>query len=153
MLDRFGRLHTYLRVSVTDRCNYRCVYCLPAEGVTWMPREDVLSFEEIARVVRVMAGMGLRRVRLTGGEPTVRRDIERLVAAVAAVPGIVDVAMTTNAHRLASQARKLKAAGLSRVNVSLDSLDAARFREITRGAISPRWWPGSRAPSRRGCCR
>lgn len=133
MLDRFGRLHTYLRVSVTDRCNYRCVYCLPAEGVTWMPREDVLSFEEIARVVRVMAGMGLRRVRLTGGEPTVRRDIERLVAAVAAVPGIVDVAMTTNAHRLASQARKLKAAGLSRVNVSLDSLDAARFREITRG--------------------
>lgn len=118
-----------------------------------MLAEDVLSFEEIARVVRVMAGMGLRRVRLTGGEPTVRRDIERLVAAVAAVPGIVDVAMTTNAHRLASQARKLKAAGLSRVNVSLDSLDAARFREITRGAISPRWWPGLRAPSRRGCCR
>ena len=87
-MDRFGRVHNYLRVSVTDRCNFRCVYCLPAEGVTWLPRESLLGFEEIARVVRVMAGMGLRSVRLTGGEPTVRRDLPALVEAIAAVPGI-----------------------------------------------------------------
>lgn len=133
LLDRFGRLHSYLRVSVTDRCNFRCVYCLPAEGVTWRPRDEVLRYEEIARIVRVMATMGLRRVRLTGGEPTIRKDIEQLVAAVAAVPGIEDVSMTTNAHAFAAQAGALKAAGLRRVNISLDSLDARRFGEITRG--------------------
>lgn len=133
LLDRFGRLHTYLRVSVTDRCNFRCVYCLPESGTTWLPREDVLRYEEIARIVRVMAPMGLRRVRLTGGEPTVRKDIEALVAAVAAVPGLAEVAMTTNAHRFAGQAAALKAAGLRRVNISIDSLDAARFAQITRG--------------------
>ncbi len=133
LLDRFGRIHNYLRVSVTDRCNFRCVYCLPEEGVTWLPRQSLLGYEEIARVVRVMAGMGLRSVRLTGGEPTVRRDLPALVESIAAVPGIVDLSMTTNAHRFASQASVLKAAGLRRVNISLDSLDAARFARITRG--------------------
>lgn len=132
-MDRFGRIHNYMRVSVTDRCNFRCVYCLPAEGVTWLPRESLLGFEEIARVVRVMAGMGLRSVRLTGGEPTVRRDLPALVAAIAAVPGIADVSMTTNAHRFAGQAAVLKAAGLRRVNISVDSLHADRFARITRG--------------------
>lgn len=132
-MDRFGRLHTYMRVSVTDRCNYRCVYCLPEEGTTWLPRDHVLRYEEIARVVAIMASMGLRRVRLTGGEPTIRKDIEELVAAVAAVPGIDEVSMTTNAHRFASNAAALKAAGLTRVNISLDSLDAARFSALTRG--------------------
>jgi cyclic pyranopterin phosphate synthase len=133
LLDRFGRLHSYLRISVTDRCNFRCVYCLPAEGASWMPRRELLAYEEIARIVRVMAGMGLRRVRLTGGEPTVRRDIEQLVGAIASVDGIEDLSMTTNAHRFAAQAGALKAAGLRRVNISLDSLDPARFSSITRG--------------------
>lgn len=133
LLDRFGRQHTYLRVSVTDRCNFRCVYCLPAEGMTWMPRKDVLSYEEIARIVAVFATLGVRRVRLTGGEPTIRRDIVDLVAGVAAVEGIEDLSMTTNAHAMVSQARALRAAGLHRVNISLDSLDAGRFAEISRG--------------------
>ncbi len=132
-MDRFGRLHTYMRVSVTDRCNYRCVYCLPEEGTTWLPRDHVLRYEEIARVVGIMAPMGLRRVRLTGGEPTIRKDIEELVAAVAAVPGIDEVSMTTNAHRFATNAAALKAAGLTRVNISIDSLDSARFSALTRG--------------------
>jgi GTP 3',8-cyclase len=133
LLDRFGRIHSYLRVSVTDRCNFRCVYCLPAEGVTWLPRDSLLGYEEIARLVRVMAGMGLRRVRLTGGEPTIRRDLPALVEALASVPGIEEVSMTTNAHRFAGEAARLKAAGLTRVNISVDSLDAARFSRITRG--------------------
>ncbi len=133
LLDRFGRQHTYLRVSVTDRCNFRCVYCLPEEGLDWMPRADVLSYEEIARIVRVFARLGVRRVRLTGGEPTVRRDIGKLVAAIAATPGIDDVSMTTNAHAFARQAAMLADRGLTRVNISLDSLDAERFGRITRG--------------------
>lgn len=133
MLDRFGRLHTYLRVSVTDRCNFRCVYCLPEEGAALSPREELLQYEEIVQVVRVMARMGLRHVRLTGGEPTVRRDVEALVAGIAAVPGIDEVSMTTNAHRFAHQAAALRRAGLSRVNISIDSLDPVRFGTITRG--------------------
>lgn len=133
LLDRFGRQHTYVRISVTDRCNYRCVYCLPAEGMSWMPRAELLRYEEIARVVAVMARMGVRRVRLTGGEPTVRRDIVELVGELAAIPGIEDVSLTTNGHTLAKTAAVLKARGLSRVNVSLDSLDPKRFGEITRG--------------------
>lgn len=133
LLDRFGRQHTYVRVSVTDRCNYRCVYCMPAEGMSWMPRADVLSYEEIARIVRVMAGMGVRRVRLTGGEPTIRRDIVDLVAALAAIPGIDDLSMTTNGQLLGTLAAPLRAAGLHRVNVSIDSLDPVRFARITRG--------------------
>lgn len=133
LTDAFGREHTYLRVSVTDRCNYRCVYCMPAEGMTWMPREELLSYEEIGRIVRVFAAMGLQRVRLTGGEPLIRADIDKLVAEVAAVPGIRDVAMTTNAHHLARLAPRLAAAGLTRVNVSIDSLRAERFAALTRG--------------------
>lgn len=133
LLDRFGRLHTYVRVSVTDRCNYRCVYCLPPDGMSWMPRDELLSYEEIARLVRLFAAMGVRRVRLTGGEPTIRRDITELVGAIAAVPGIEDLSMTTNAHHLAELAEPLARAGLGRVNVSLDSLDPERFARITRG--------------------
>lgn len=133
LLDRFGRQHTYLRVSVTDRCNYRCVYCMPEEGLDWMPRAEILTYEEIARIVGIFARMGVRRVRLTGGEPTVRRDIGALVRAVASVPGIEDVAMTTNGHTLAKQAGMLADRGLRRVNISLDSLDPARFAKLTRG--------------------
>jgi cyclic pyranopterin phosphate synthase len=133
LLDRFGRVHTYLRVSVTDRCNYRCTYCMPAEGLDWLPRADVLTYEEIARLVRVLAGTSVRKVRLTGGEPTVRAGIVDLVRMIAEVPGIEDLAMTTNAHTLAGLARPLAAAGLKRVNVSIDALDPALFAQITRG--------------------
>jgi cyclic pyranopterin phosphate synthase len=152
LLDRFGRQHTYLRVSVTDRCNFRCVYCLPEEGLDWMPRADVLSYEEIARLVGIFAGMGVRRVRLTGGEPTVRRDIGALVGAVAAVPGIEDLSMTTNAHALAKNAGMLASRGLGRVNISLDSLDAARFGRITRGGKLDAVLAGIRGARAAGLC-
>ncbi|MEZ4318711.1 MAG: GTP 3',8-cyclase MoaA [Myxococcota bacterium] len=133
LIDRFGRAHTYLRVSVTDRCNYRCTYCMPAAGLDWLPRADVLSYEEVARLVGVFASMGVKRVRLTGGEPTLRRGIVELVGMIASTPGIVDVSMTTNGHALAKQAGALAKAGLTRLNVSLDTLDPERFSAITRG--------------------
>jgi cyclic pyranopterin phosphate synthase len=133
LLDRFGRQHTYLRVSVTDRCNFRCVYCLPEEGQDWLSRSDMLRYEEIARIVAVFARMGVRRVRLTGGEPTVRRDIGRLVGALGEIPGVEDLSMTTNAHAFGRQAAMLAARGLRRVNISIDSLDPGRFGQITRG--------------------
>jgi cyclic pyranopterin phosphate synthase len=129
--DHFGRRVTYLRVSVTDRCNYRCTYCMP-EDVTFRPRKDVLTFEEIAQLVRVFADGGVRRVRLTGGEPTVRADLAQLVAMLAAIPGIDELAMTTNGHLLAELAETLRDAGLDEVNVSLDTVDADAFRAITR---------------------
>ena len=131
--DSFGRTHSYLRVSVTDRCNFRCVYCMPEEGLDWMQRSDLLSYEEIARLVRVFAAMGVTSIRLTGGEPLVRKDLERLVAELGQIPGIDDLAMTTNAHRLAGCAQELADAGLTRINVSLDSLDPERFSALTRG--------------------
>jgi GTP 3',8-cyclase len=133
LVDRFGRAHTYLRVSVTDRCNYRCTYCMPAEGLDWLPRAEVLSFEEIARLVRVLAGTSIRKVRLTGGEPTVRAGLVDLVAMIGAVPRIEDLAMTTNAHTLAGLAGPLRRAGLKRVNVSIDALDPGLFAQMTRG--------------------
>ncbi|HND29259.1 MAG TPA: GTP 3',8-cyclase MoaA [Myxococcota bacterium] len=133
LLDRYGRLHSYLRISVTDRCNYRCTYCMPAEGMSWLPRKDLLHYEEIARIVAIFAGMGIRRVRLTGGEPTVRRDILSLVRSLGQIPRIEDLAMTTNGHLVAPLAPALKEAGLRRVNISLDTLDADKFGSITRG--------------------
>ncbi|WP_010496940.1 GTP 3',8-cyclase MoaA [Paenibacillus elgii] len=133
LIDSFGRVHDYLRISVTDRCNLRCVYCMPPEGMEFEPGHKILSYEEIAEVVRVLAGMGVRKVRLTGGEPLVRKELETLVAMIAAVPGIEDIALTTNGIFLAPKAAKLKAAGLTRVNISLDSLRADRFAFITRG--------------------
>jgi cyclic pyranopterin phosphate synthase len=129
--DTFGRRVSYLRISLTDRCNYRCTYCMPEE-VEFRPRTEILSFEEITRLVTVFAGLGVRRVRLTGGEPTVRRDLVEVVAMIAAVPGIQQVVMTTNGHLLAELAAPLAAAGLRGVNVSIDTLDADRFREVTR---------------------
>jgi cyclic pyranopterin phosphate synthase len=131
LVDAFARKVTYLRVSLTDRCNYRCTYCMPEEGVELLPKADVLTFEEIERVVRVFAGLGVRRVRLTGGEPTVRKDLITCVERLAAIEDMA-VVMTTNGHRLAELAAPLRAAGLAGLNVSLDTLDAARFREITR---------------------
>src|SRR4051794_27772040 len=117
MTDPFGRTIDYLRISVTDRCNLRCVYCMPEEGLDWIPSKQILRFEEIARIVRVMAQSGLKRVRLTGGEPTVRRDLVELVRQIALVPGIDDIAMTTNGLKLRALARPLVEAGLKRFNV------------------------------------
>jgi cyclic pyranopterin phosphate synthase len=131
LVDSCGRVHTDLRISVTDRCNIRCRYCMPAGDVKFQPRGEILSFEEIERFVEVAAGLGIRKVRLTGGEPLVRSDLPRLVQMLAAVPGIADLAMTTNGVLLARHAAALKAAGLKRLNVSLDTLDPERFRQIT----------------------
>jgi len=133
LVDSFGRVHTYLRVSVTDRCNYRCVYCLPADGVTWQPRDQLLDYDELERLIRLFASMGIEKIRLTGGEPTIRRHICRLVEAIANIDGITDLAMTTNGHTLVRTAERLKRAGLRRINLSLDTLDPVRFRDLTRG--------------------
>ena len=130
--DRRERRIDYLRISLTDRCNYRCTYCMPESGVELQPRDRVLTFEEIERLVRVFAGMGVRRLRLTGGEPTVRKGVVDLVARLAAVPGIDEVVMTTNGHLLPDLAAPLRAAGLAEVNVSIDTLDPDRFRALTR---------------------
>jgi GTP 3',8-cyclase len=132
LVDSWGRAIRSLRVSVTDRCNFRCRYCMPAEGLAWLPRPEVLSFEEIHRLVRLMAGMGVREVRLTGGEPLVRRDLPELVGMLAATPGVEDLSLTTNGVLLDRLAAPLVAARLRRVNVSLDSLSHTRFAEITR---------------------
>jgi cyclic pyranopterin phosphate synthase len=131
LVDTFGRVHTNLRVSVTDRCNIRCVYCMPAH-VTFRPREELLSFEEIRRFVRVGISLGIRKVRLTGGEPLVRADLPRLIAMLVELPGLDDLALTTNGLLLADQAEALYQAGLHRLNVSLDTLDEERFQQISR---------------------
>ncbi len=133
MIDPHGRTLSYLRLSVTDRCNMRCDYCMPPEGVTLLGHDDVLSFEEIVAVVRAGVALGVTKVRLTGGEPLVRRGIVDLVAAIAGIEGIVDLAMTTNGALLGQFAGELAAAGLGRVNVSLDTLDEDRFAAITHG--------------------
>ena len=133
MTDRFGRKITYLRISVTDRCNLRCRYCMPAAGVKLLPVQDIFSFEEILEVTRAAVDMGVVKVRLTGGEPLVRLDLVDLVRELAAIDGIRDLAMTTNATLLAGKADALAAAGLHRVNISLDTMDAQRYRELTRG--------------------
>ena len=121
-----------MRVSVTDKCNLRCVYCMPEQGLPWMTHDEILRYEEIAEIVRVMAAMGLRSVRLTGGEPLVRRDLPALVAMLKAIPGIEDIALSTNAVLLREQGAALKAAGVNRVNISLDSLRADRIDAISR---------------------
>lgn len=131
LVDAHARVVRYVRISLTDRCNYRCTYCMPEEGVDLVPREDVLTFEEIERIVRALATVGVRRVRLTGGEPTVRKDLIALVERLGAL-GLDDLAMTTNGHLLPELAAPLRRAGLDRLNVSIDSLDPARFRAITR---------------------
>jgi GTP 3',8-cyclase len=132
LCDGWGREIRSLRVSVTDRCNFRCRYCMPAEGLQWLPKPELLTFEEIHRLVRVMAGMGVREIRLTGGEPLVRRDLPELVSRLAAAPGVEDLSLTTNGVLLDRLAGPLADAGLRRLNVSLDSLSHTRFAEITR---------------------
>jgi cyclic pyranopterin phosphate synthase len=130
--DQFGRSIEYLRISVTDRCNFRCVYCMPAEGLDWLPKRDILTYEEITAIVRQLAPLGLRRLRITGGEPTIRPDLAALIAMLKAVPGIEDIALSTNGVRLPAMAEELRAAGLDRVNISADSLRAERISAIAR---------------------
>lgn len=132
MKDSHGRVIDYLRISLTDRCNFRCVYCMPEEGVCAMSHEEILRLEEIERLVKVAAGLGIRSVRLTGGEPLVRKGVVDLVDAITKIDGIENVSMTTNGVLLPRMIDDLKAAGLSRVNISLDTLDADQFRAITR---------------------
>lgn len=144
LVDGFGRVADDLRVSVVDRCNFRCTYCMPAEGLPWLPRSELLTYEEIARVVRVLAGVGVRTVRLTGGEPLVRRDLSSLVGMLSAL-AVPDVSLTTNGFLLKEQAGGLAAAGLRRVNVSVDSLLRHRFAEMTRRDALERVLEGLRA--------
>jgi cyclic pyranopterin phosphate synthase len=131
LVDPQRRTIEYLRVSVTDRCNYRCSYCIPEDGVDHLARADILSFEEIAQLVRCFVALGVRRVRLTGGEPTVRRDLCDLVRMVRTIPGVRDLALSTNGHLLPELAVPLRAAGVDRLNVSVDTLYADKFRQIT----------------------
>jgi cyclic pyranopterin phosphate synthase len=135
--DGHGRLIGDLRVSVTDRCNFRCQYCMPAEGLPWLQREEILHFEEIARLVTLFAAMGVGDLRLTGGEPLVRKDFPRLAEMLAAVPGIDDLSVTTNGFMLERDAEKLVQAGINRFNVSIDSLQRDRFFELTRRDALP----------------
>jgi GTP 3',8-cyclase len=132
LLDGFGRLHDNLRISVTDRCNIRCFYCMPETGVKFQPRDQILSFEEIERFVRVAVTLGVRKLRITGGEPLVRKNIAELVRKLAAIDGVEDLALTTNGVLLGGLAQELYDAGLRRLNVHLDTLDRDRFRQITR---------------------
>jgi GTP 3',8-cyclase len=145
IVDRFGRVATDLRVSVTDRCNFRCTYCMPEEGLKWLPRADILRYEEIARLVGVFRTLGAQTVRLTGGEPTVRRDLPSLVAMLREVAPDVDLSMTTNGFLLDQLAAPLAEAGLDRINVSIDSLLRHRFAEMTRRDALDRVLAGLRA--------
>lgn len=142
LVDSFGRQITYLRVSVTDRCNLRCVYCMPAEGIRQVAHAEILRYEEIAAVARTAAQAGVREVRLTGGEPLARLGLPGLVAMLAEIEGITDISLTTNGLLLERYAKELKAAGLRRVNISLDTLQPERFARVTRGGDLAQVWRG-----------
>ena len=150
MRDAFGRSIEYLRISVTDRCNFRCLYCMPEAGLQWLPRSEILSYEEIAEVVGQLAPLGLRRLRLTGGEPTIRPELDRLVRMLRSVPGIEDIALSTNGSNFPRHAPRLRAAGLDRVNVSADSLRPGRARDIARRTVSTPPIEALRAAEREG---
>ncbi len=130
--DQFGRRIEYLRISITDRCNFRCQYCMPLEGLPWLPKNEILRYEEIVEVVRQLAPLGLRRLRITGGEPTIRPQLSTLIAMLRAVPGVEDIALSTNGVKLPEMAHDLAAAGLDRVNISADSLRPDRVIAIAR---------------------
>lgn len=150
LIDGYGRLHDNLRVSVTDRCNIRCYYCMPERNVEFMPRAEILTFEEIERFVRIAASLGVTKLRITGGEPLVRRDLDRLVRSLASIDGIRDIAMTTNGVLLAEQAEALRRAGLRRLNVHLDTLDREKFLQVTRRDELGRVLEGLEAARRAG---
>lgn len=150
MYDRFNRNINYLRISVTDRCNLRCTYCMPAEGIQLMPHDDILSFEEIAEFTRLAVSKGITKVRLTGGEPLVRKGITELVSMLASIEGIEDLSMTTNGILLEQYADELKRAGLKRVNISMDTVDSNRYCEITRNGDLNKVFAGIRAAKTAG---
>ena len=149
-LDQYGRRIDYLRVSLTDRCNMRCVYCMPAVGVQFAPRPELLTNEELLLVITAAARAGFRKLRLTGGEPTLRHDLVNLVRELKRIPGIEHIAMTTNALRLRKLAQPLREAGLDRVNISIDTLDPLKFRMITRGGNLEEVWAGIEAADAAG---
>ena len=150
LVDSFGRAHDNLRISVTDRCNIRCFYCMPEKGVQFMERSEILSFEEIERFVRVAVRLGITKLRVTGGEPLVRRELPVLIRKLVAIPGIRDLALTTNAVLLEELAEPLYEAGLRRINIHLDTLDRERFNQITRRDDLPRVLAGIDAALRLG---
>jgi GTP 3',8-cyclase len=145
LVDAYGRVLDYLRISVTDRCNLRCRYCMPEDGVPRLPHAAILSYEEITQVARAAVRRGVKKLRITGGEPLIRREIETLVRMLAAIDGVTELAMTTNGLLLKQYAQKLADAGLHRVNVSLDTTDPLRFAEITRGGDLRRVFEGIEA--------
>lgn len=150
LIDQYGRTINYLRISLTDRCNLRCVYCLPTEGVKWQERKDLLSVDEIIHVADSLANQGLKYIRLTGGEPLVHPEIVGIVSRLASLPGIQEVSLTTNAMLLEKLASSLAWAGLKRVNISLDTLDAEKFKRITRGGSIEKVWRGIHAATQAG---
>lgn len=150
LIDPFGRLITYLRVSITDRCNLRCVYCMPSEGVPTLTHTDIMRYEEITAFVRAAARMGIKSVRITGGEPLVRKNITDLIEMLSEIDGIEDLSLTTNAVLLERLAGPLAKAGLKRINVSLDTLDADLFARITRGGNLDATWRGIQAAEKAG---
>lgn len=131
LVDSFGRVHEYLRISVTDRCNLRCIYCMPKEGIKWKERKEILTFEEIFRTSKLFVSMGIKKIRITGGEPMLRSNIESLIADLASLKGLETLAMTTNAFKLKEKALTLKMCGLNKLNISLDTLRKDRFKAIT----------------------
>ena len=149
-LDNFARPINYLRISITDRCNLRCVYCMPSEGIELRSHRDILTLEEISRVAEAAAAVGISKIRLTGGEPLARLGLPDLVQMISGTPGIDDISMTTNGTLLARHANELAAAGLNRVNVSLDTLRPERFRQITRRGTLADVWAGIKAAQRAG---
>ncbi len=150
LVDTFGRVHDNLRISVTDRCNIRCFYCMPEEGVKFFDRHDVLSFEEIEKFVRASVPLGINKLRITGGEPLVRRDLPELIRRLVAIPGIRDIALTTNAVLLEQFAVPLREAGLHRLNIHLDTLDREKFKQITRRDDLPKVLAGIDAAVKAG---
>jgi len=150
MTDAFNRRITYLRVSITDHCNLRCQYCMPAEGIEFMPNSSLLSYDEFLRIIQVAAKRGLKKVRITGGEPLVRRGLVEFVEEINKIEGIQDIALTTNGILLKKMAEPLYKAGLRRLNISIDSLKPEKFKEITRGDVLERVWEGVHEAERVG---
>ena len=142
MKDAFRRKIDYLRISITDKCNLRCIYCMPEEGIPLKPHEEILRFEEILRLVKIAAGLGISKIRLTGGEPLVRRGVVSLIRDLTRIPGITDVSLTTNGLLLTKMGPDLKRAGLKRLNISLDTLEPEKYRSITRGGSLKQVWEG-----------
>ena len=145
LIDSFGRLINYLRISVTDRCNLRCIYCMPIEGIPLMPHSDILSYEEVRTIVQLAAELGINKVRLTGGEPLVRLELPKLVEMLSQIEGIDEVSLTTNGTLLKKHALELKESGLRRVNVSLDTLDSVKYSDLTRGGDIEKVFEGLQA--------